>query len=287
MSEMKKRRRHLLWLVPALTGLGLLLFHLARGLRPEVTVKRILLDNPTIEAADVAIDLVVSNRGPVDYLIDGYSLSLRLGDWTLFDDRGEGILKMPGGGNLPLTVHAHVKIGDLQRVISGLKIDGGRLERIPYVLRAEVGLVEPLRRDVSFEIKGSLPPLDIPRIGVKGLRMTGGNILRPEAAILISVDNPNPYGATLRASGYKVWIGGQLVHEGGGAEEVYEIGPQGESLIEFKFKLNALRLGMQLVQVIFRGGRVTYRLEADTILESFLGRQELSFIKEGEVGVLR
>jgi len=255
--------------------------------KPNVTFSQLKIDGLSFEAADLLVELEISNPNMVGISLSGFDYKLLLNESSFLKGQQDNAVDIPASGSTKLPIPLTLNYQDVYSTFNSLKSQ----DSTSYEVKCGVSFDLPVLGEQYIPVsrKGSVPLLKIPRVGIGALKVNNLGFTGAELELALELNNPNSLAFVLTGIDYNLSINNQqwLAGESNNRQPVVS---KGESTLKIPFKLNFLQMGQSASQLLSGNMDIQYDLKGSFGLEShnpLLGNVRMPFDRSGTVKVQR
>ncbi|MBN2202022.1 LEA type 2 family protein, partial [bacterium] len=219
---------------------------------PALSVEGVRLSGLSFEAADLVLDVGVSNPNPVSIPLSGFDYDLQVESHSLFKGNQASKQAVAAGAKSVVRIPFTLNFRDLYQAVSAMKSRDSVQYRIDCGLSFNVPVLGPVRVPASFSSR--LPAVKPPSVKIQSLKVKKTGLTGADLELSLNVSNPNVFSFGLQKLAYDFKVNG-LSWAAGTASETASISAKGKQTVRIPVSLNFLQMG-QTVAGLLSGDRM-------------------------------
>lgn len=258
-------------------------FLFPEGKKPSARIADWKVQDLTLESVSLLFDVEIANPAAVslpllggDYALASTGKSFLSGSWT-------GNVTVPSGGSKTIQVPAKVGFAELLGALQGVKPGTMLPFRADFKAKADVPGVGPV--ELPFSQEGELPVPAPPKVTVKSLQVDSLSINKMDGRLILDVENPNPFTATLSGLSYGLELLDTPIVKGSVDEEV-PLETNTPGTVEIPVSFSPTKLGLAGFRAM-SGSDAGFRLTGDVKLGTPFGPLSSAFDRKGKLPLSR
>jgi LEA14-like dessication related protein len=247
--------------------------------QPTVEVAAVRLDNLSLSAATLLVDLKVDNPNPIGANLRSISYDLEINNKNILNGTSEQGIKLPVSGTRVVEVPLQVNYFELYDTVSELFAH----QSVAYDLTGSVG-IGPF--DIPFRTDGQLPIPKLPVIRMQNVDVAAISLTGADLVFTLGVENPNAFPIDINELACDIKLGGRIFAEGL-ARRVDPIGAKDETALEVALRVSFFDLGRSAYRLLSKPA-TGYELTGEMRVKK-PGSQptRIPFTLNGNVGIHR
>jgi LEA14-like dessication related protein len=263
-------------------------FDLARVLKkPVVTVKGAEIELLSFDEARIRFDVALANPNPVGVRLAGFDYRLTLDGAEFLNGAADREASIAARGVSTVPIPVAFRYDTLFAAVARL----AEATETPYEMSVGFSFELPVlgRVRVPASLKGTIPVIRVPRVGLAGLRLEQLTLEAASLALSLEIRNPNGFPFGLEALEYSFDVGGRR-WAAGRAAKADAIGPRSVGRLYLPITLNLLSAGRTVAEALGMRGPVSYVLAGRAAVTTplpLLKSAIVPFHLEGQVEIAR
>ena len=233
--------------------------------KPTAQVVNAKLNGLSFSQADLLFDIQINNPNSIGVSLAGLDYGLKINDFSLFSGNKNDALTVEAQGTSTVQIPLSLKYEDIYKTVKTLTNQSKSIYAFEGGLSFDLPVLGKVRIPVSKS--GELPLLRLPKVSVKSINMEtlswSGAALNLDVAVSgagglnLFIDNLS-YNLTIAG---KNWVGGDI-------SKRLAVNTQGEQIISIPFKLDFLKMGRSLYDIVTGDAVLDYRFDGNMMISS-------------------
>ena len=234
-------------------------------LKPTAEIEDTELVGISFDKADLAFNMRIDNPNPFTLKLSGLVYDVAIESHSLFSSAIDKGLKLRANGESHIKIPVTLKFDDLKKLPANLRDK----DKISYQLKSTVVVNLPVigNYDIHLVKRGEIPVPKLPAIKLKEVKIKSLSFTTAELVTMVEMRNPNSFPLVLNNFNYKLDINNQPWGEGGITQK-QNVPGKGTGIIAIPVKLNLLRMGNSIYQLLNSKEMLAYRIRGDLNLDT-------------------
>jgi LEA14-like dessication related protein len=207
---------------------------------PTLSAEGVRMTGLSFEAADLVLNVAVSNPNPLAVPLSGFDYDLQVETHSLFKGNQASKQTIAAGGKSMIRIPVTLKFADLYEAVTAMKSKDSASYRIDCGLSFDVPVLGPIRVPASFS--GRLPAVKWPSIKIQSLKVKKTGLTGADLELALSVSNPNVFSFGLQKLAYDFKVNG-LSWASGTAAETGTVAAKGKQTVRIPVSVNFFQVG--------------------------------------------
>lgn len=255
--------------------------------KPQVSFAGAKINGLSFDAVDLLFDVKIANANPVGITLAGFDYNFLINDNQFLQGDQEKQVNIPANGENTFQIPLSLNFTEVYNSVSTLR-DRDSTE---YKIDCGVSFDLPVlgRRRVPVSQAGTLPLLQLPKIGVKSLTLDNMSFSGADLNLKIRLTNPNAISFVLKNLDYQFDVNDRQWIDGSATRSM-NLAAKGESILDIPISLNFMQMGQSVLQLLRGSEPLNYQFQGRLDLSSslpLLGDVSLPFDRMGEVKLIK
>lgn len=234
-------------------------------LKPTAEIADTRLTGVSFDKADLVFDMIVDNPNSFALKLSGLSYDLAIEGRSLFNGEINRGLTLKANGRSNVKMPVSLKFNDLKKLPADIRDK----DKVVYQLKSKITVNLPFigNYDIHLVKRGEIPVPKLPAIKLKDVKIKSLNFAAAELVTMVEIKNPNTFSLALNNFNYKLDINNQSWGEGKITQK-QNVPGKGAGIIAIPVKLNLLRMGSSIYQLLNNKEILAYRIRGDLNLDT-------------------
>lgn len=255
--------------------------------KPAVSFSDVKISSLSFEKADMLFNLNIDNPNPIGIRLEGYDYDLLLNNNSFLKGQQDNRLQLKANGQavvpLPITLAFH----DIYNSYKALK----NKDQIKYTLKTGIKFNLPVlgTMRIPLQTSGKLPSVKLPSIELASINIDKIDFTSAKLTAKLKIDNPNAFGMLMKQLNMNLDVAGQHWLSSTIVQDI-AINKKAQNSISIPIKLNLLKMGKSIVDILTTSQTLDYKFFGDTQIEStleLLKKYNFDFDKAGKVDIFK
>jgi LEA14-like dessication related protein len=228
--------------------------------QPTLEAGNVSLKRLSFEAADLVLNLNITNPNPIGVTLNGFDYDLQIEGASLFRGNQTSGQTIAGGARSKVEIPVTLLFKDAYKAVQTLKNQDSARYQIDCGLVFNLPVLGQIR--VPASRSGHLPMIKIPQIKIQSLKVKKMSLTRADLELALGVSNPNAFAFALKKLNYDFTVNGLSWAQGAETDNASVAG-KSDKAIRIPISLSLLDMGQTVVQLLSGGKALDCRLTGD------------------------